>query len=150
MGCLLHFIGHNANVDQLVKLSPVEPCTIFERGERRSTRPNSRPPVTSGINLEVSEADFERFEEQLADALVFLRLHLPALKQLRNTSGVEHASLDFGIAMRNVIVQSDSFPAELLALLAQFDCGLVITQFPVGKKSKNLRRYRKAFRRAAI
>ena len=150
MGCLLHFIGRDADVDQLVKLSPVEPCTIFKRGERRSTRPNSRPSVTSGINLEVSEADFEQFDEQLADAIRFLRLHLPVLKQLRNITGVESASLDFGIAMRNVIAQSDSFPAELLALLGQFDCGLNLSQFPVGKKSRNLRRYRKVFRRAAF
>jgi hypothetical protein len=124
MGCLIHFVGREADVDQLVALSPVAPCTIWRRGEPRSSRPNSKKSLTSGVNLEVSEADFEELEQQQAEAIRFLRAHASALRNMREVAGVERASLDFGIAMRNVVVQSDRFPAELIAALATIGCEL--------------------------
>lgn len=104
--------------------------------------------MTSGVNLEVSDADFEEFEQQQADAIRFLRAHAVALRRMLEVPGVERATLDFGIAMRDVVVQSDSFPADLIAALAEVGCGMELTQFPVGRKAKNLRRYRKALRGA--
>lgn len=148
MGCILHFIGFDANVDRLKELSPVAPCRSFRRGEVRSTRPNSKLTATSGVTLLVSDADFEELERQLSDARSFLQTHASALKKMREVLGVERAGLDFGIAKRDVIVQVDIFPVDLIALLAEINCDLVLTQFPVSKRSKNRRRYRDAFRAA--
>ena len=148
MGCILYFVGFDADVDRLKELSPIAPYRTFRRGEAQSTRPNSRRAATSGVNLLVSDADFEELERQLSDAMSFLQAHAPALKKMREVPGVERAGLDFGIAKRDVIVQIDTFPADFLALLAEINCGLVLTQFPVSKRSKNRRRYREAFRAA--
>lgn len=148
MGCILHFVGFDADVDRLKELSPVIPCRTFRRGEARSTRPNSRITATSGVNLLVSDADFEELERQLSDARDFLQTHASVLKEMRKVPGVERAGLDFGIAKRDVIVQIDTFSADLIVLLAEINCGLVLTQFPVSKRSKNRRRYREAFRAA--
>jgi hypothetical protein len=112
----------------------------------RSSRPNSRPAVTSGLTLVVSDAEFEDLEQQQADAIQFLRAHSSILKNMSEVAGVEHAILDFGIAMRDVVVQSDHFPADLIAALAVAGCGMELTQFPTGRKAKNLKRYRKALR----
>jgi hypothetical protein len=148
MGCILNFVGRNADVAQLLVLSPIKPCNIFRYGEPRSSRPNSRICQTSGLNLEVSTADFEYLEEQQADAIRFLRTNAIVLKSMREVSGVEKAILDFGIQMRNVIVQSDAFPQELIGALATIGCDLELTQFLSGKKSRNRQRYRKMHRGA--
>lgn len=133
-------------MESLVALSPVEPCNVWRPGVPRSSRPNSRPAVTSGLTLAVSDAEFEDLEQQQADAIQFLRAHSSILKNMSEVAGVEHATLDFGIAMRDVVVQSDHFPADLIAALAVAGCGMELTQFPTGRKAKNLKRYRKALR----
>ena len=146
MGCILHFVGREADVERLVALSPVEPCSVWRRGVPRNARPNSRPAVTSGLTLTVSDAEFEDLEKQQADAIQFLRAHTSVLKSMSEVAGVEHATLDFGIAMRDVVIQSDHFPADLIAALAASGCSMELTQFPTGPKAKNLKRYRKALR----
>ena len=148
MACIFRLNGQQLDVEALARLSPVAPCAVFKRGEPVSARPNSRRAEISGINLEISDADFEDLERQQADAIAFLRTHASALLQMREFVGVEHASLDFGIAMRDVVVQSDVFPAELVGLIASLKCSLGLTQYPVSKTSRNIRRYRKALRGA--
>lgn len=149
MGCILSFNGPDADVAQLLALSPVEPFRARRRGEPLSSRPNSRLAVTSGITLQISDAEFEELEQQQADAIRFLHDHDQALQAMRKVEGVESACVDFGIAMRSVIVQSDTFPAELMAALAKLGCSMELTQYPTGPKARNLRRYRKAFRASA-
>lgn len=149
MGCILSFNGPDADVAQLLALSPVEPVRARRRGEPLSSRPNSRLAVTSGITLHISDAEFEELEQQQADAIRFLHDHDQALQAMRKVEGVESACVDFGIAMRSVIVQSDTFPAELMAALAKLGCSMELTQYPTGPKARNLRRYRKAFRASA-
>lgn len=148
MACIFHISGQDLDVEALVQLSPVEPCTVFRRGEPVSKRQNSRRAQISGINLEVSDADFDDLEQQQADAIAFLRTHASTLQEMRQLVGVERASLDFGIAMRDVVVQSDTFPAELIMLIAPLRCSLELSQYPVSKTSRNIRRYRKALRGA--
>ncbi len=64
MGCVIHVGGDSVNVDTLIENSPVQPCSVFRKGQPRSSRPNSRLCKTSGINLVVSEADFDAFDQQ--------------------------------------------------------------------------------------
>lgn len=148
MSCIFHLSGDELDVTKLIGFSPVEPCAVFRKGEARSPRPNARISRISGINIEVSSADFEKFEQQQEDAIAFLSANIAPLQEMRNLPGIERASLDFGIAMRSVVVQSDEFVIELIQLLSTLRCGLMLSQYPVGKKSKNLGRYRKALRSA--
>lgn len=149
MGCVLHFSGEVVELEQLMVICPVEPCTVFRKGEPRSSRPNSRLCRISGLNIEVSNADFEEFEAQQKDAIAFLRMHHSQIKAMRQVSGVSRACLDFGIAMRNVVSQSDQFDAELISLLGPLNVALVLSQYPVGKKDKKVKQYRRALRKMA-
>ena len=149
MSCVMHFTGDTVNVDDLVALCPVEPAVIFRKGERTSDRPNARLCVTSGISFCISEADFEDFETQKADAVAFLAQHRAALAKLRELPGLQHASIDFGIAMRNVVAQSDGFEPELIQLLAPLRLELVLSQYPVGRRMKRVRQFRRALRKRA-
>ena len=149
MSCVMHFTGDTVNVEDLVALCPVEPTVAFRKGEPRSSRPNARLCATSGISFCVSDAEFEDFEAQKVDAVAFLAKHGTALAKLRDVPGLQHASIDFGIAMRNVVAQSDGFEAELIQLLAPLRVELVLSQYPVGKKMKRVKQFRRALRKHA-
>lgn len=103
----------------------------------------------SGLSLVASEADFDLLEEQKREALEFLQEHRTALLAMRQFPGIELASIDFGISMRNVIVQSDSFEPQLLAVLADLNLRLVLSQYPMAGKAKKLKQYRRALRRGS-
>jgi hypothetical protein len=43
---------------------------------------------------------------------------------------VDGVSLDFGIVRRDVVVQSDDFPATLLALMGELGVSLMVSSYP--------------------
>lgn len=149
MGCVLHFFGDAADVAELECLCPTDPCNVFRKGEPRSNRPNARVARTSGISLVASEAEFDQLEQQQADALAFMRRHHAELQAMRSVQGVEIASIDFGITMRNVIVQGDCFEPELLVEIASLNMRLVLSQYPSQGRAKRVKQYRRALRSVA-
>jgi hypothetical protein len=148
MGCVLHFTGDLLDVDALAATSPTEPCTVWKKGEPRSKRPNAKLCLSSGVSIVVSDAEFENFEDQQQDAIDYFAVHHKVLAEMRGTPGITHASLDFGIAMRNVIVQSDAFSAELIATIGSLRLALMLSQYPVGQKFKRIKQHRRSLRRA--
>lgn len=76
----------------------------------------------SGLSLVASEADFDLLEEQKREALEFLQEHRTALLAMRQFPGIELASIDFGISMRNVIVQSEALSLNSLQYLLTSIC----------------------------
>lgn len=149
MGCVLHFFGDTADVAELERLCPTEPCNVFRKGQAKSSRPNARLARTSGISVVASDAEFELLEQQQVDALAFLRRHHVALHAMRSVQGVETASIDFGSTMRNVYVQGDSFEPDLLAEIANLRMRLVLSQYPPQGRAKRVKQYRRTLRSAA-
>ena len=149
MACVLHFTGDAAEVRELELLCPTEPCAVFRKGEPRSARPGARPAGTSGISVVASEADIEELELQQAEALVYLKAHHDRLLAMRSVAAVEAGSIDFGIAMRDVIVPGDSFEPDLLAEIASLRMRLVLSQYPPVGKAKKVKQYRRSQRSAA-
>ena len=125
MSCVLRAGGPDFNVDAFLDESPFEPCAVWHRGESRF---RSQPPsVDSGFNLDVGEGELR---EQIAGAIQFLIVHEAEIRRLSGCTGIE-IILDFAIARRNVIVQSDSFPATLIHLAGSLKLGIELTQYPV-------------------
>lgn len=149
MGCVLHFFGDAANVAELERLCPTEPCNVFYKGKPRSTRPNSRLSGTSGISIVASDADFDKLELQQTESLEFLTLHHAKLLDMRAVEGVETASIDYGISMRNVIVQGDAFEPELLAKIASLEMRMILSQYPPQGRAKKVKQYRRSLRNHA-
>ena len=149
MSCVLHFVGNAADVAELERLCPINPCNVFRKGQPRSSRPNARLAATSGVSFEASSADFDNLEQQQAEALAFLKLHHANLQAMRAVPGVEAASIDFGIAMRNVFVQSDCFHPDLIVEVARLKMQLVLSQYPPQGRAKRAKQYRRALRSAA-
>jgi len=93
-------------------------------------KPEGKKHLSSGARYIVSEADFDEFERQKLDAIEFLKRNGDQIQELMNLSGIDGADLDFGIYRRDVPVQCDNFPAELVKLAGIFGLGLEISHYP--------------------
>jgi hypothetical protein len=78
----------------------------------------------------VSNADFNEFPRQVEEAIAFLLSNREQVSRLSEFSGVEGPTLDFGIARRNVLLQCDCFPAELIRLAASCGLAIELSQYP--------------------
>ena len=133
MSCVLRANGSDFLVDRFLEHSDLIPCVVYRKGEPRSpaSKPKGKIHETSGLNIDVSEADFDNLEGQIQDAISFLKQHKKELERLRKFPGVEGLALDFGIAKRDVIAQYDYFPPELLYLAGSLGIGIELSQYPV-------------------
>jgi hypothetical protein len=116
--------------------SGLKPCELYRRGEPvfPASQPQGKKNDASGINLVVSDADFHEFPRQVEEATAFLQAHKEELARLRGFPGVEAMTLDFGIARRDVIVQSDFFPPSLIRLAGELGLGIELSQYPVDEE----------------
>ena len=149
MGCVLHFVGDDFDAHKLAESCPVEPCTVWRKGEPRSLSPNARICTSSGLSFVISDAEFECFEEQQSDAIQFLKVHQTEIRHMASHPGVLSSVIDFGVAMRDVIAQTDEFRADLITCVGELGLKLAISQYPVTQKFKRIKQYRRAFRKCA-
>jgi hypothetical protein len=93
-----------------------------------------------GLNLSVSERDFQDFGGQLADARRFLGRHDAKLRSLLGTSGVRSALLDFGVSDEidggrgPAVIMSFRFPAGLVAMAAGLGVDLELSIYPIHRR----------------
>ena len=78
----------------------------------------------------MSNADFSNLSAQILDAKLFLLQHVADLQTVQRFPGVESITLDFAIETRDVAVQSESFPADLLATLGRLGIDLTVSIYP--------------------
>jgi hypothetical protein len=83
-----------------------------------------------GLIADVGHEDSE-FKAQLREAEQFLTQHKAALFTLTTAPGFETAELDFGVWNKapEIMAQSHSFPAELVALAGQCGVGLTVSMY---------------------
>ncbi|MDD5069980.1 MAG: hypothetical protein PHV17_04565, partial [Candidatus Omnitrophica bacterium] len=94
-------------------------------------KPKGKKNNHSGINITVSKADFDNFKKQIRDTIKFLKINKNEIKKLVKFPGLdEEPELDFGIERRNVAVQSELFPAELVALCGKLGLALALSRYP--------------------
>jgi len=120
--------GAEFDVDAFVAGSPWSDINVYRRGEAKHPRskPNGERLSKSRLDVAISEADFDAFRIQVEDATRFLRCHATEIKRLVRFVGVEAVGLDFPISRRDVFLQSDTFPADLVRLAG--DCGIYLEQ----------------------
>ncbi|HEV7998820.1 MAG TPA: hypothetical protein VGP63_02995 [Planctomycetaceae bacterium] len=75
-------------------------------------------------------ADFHEFPKQVAGATAFLLAEAEEIRRLRTFPGVEDVTLDFGIERRDVVVQSDHLPADLIRAAGALGLGIELSQYP--------------------
>jgi hypothetical protein len=133
LAAVLRASGLEFDVDRFVAPCDWRIDKVFHRGEARgpTTRPGGRKNEESGLNVLVSDADFDRFAEQVRDAVAFLTDGAAEVRRLVTFPGVTGVVLDFGIAWRDVAAQSDQFPAELVRLAGASGIALELSHYPV-------------------
>ncbi len=99
MSCVLRASGENFDVDAFLATCELEPIAVFRKGEPRFPSRRSEGPcfLRSGLNFDVSEADFSELGRQVDEALAFVRDHSTFISSLRAFDGVDSVTLDFGV-----------------------------------------------------
>ena len=131
MTCILRASGQFFASRSYARRTTLSVVSVYVRGELRlpRTKPSGKRHTTSGVNIEVSNADFTNLKRQIRDAVAFLTQHRLALRRLARIAGVETMTLDFGIADRDVAVQSDYFPPELITAAGALGIGIEISRY---------------------
>lgn len=127
---MLRISGEELDVDLLVTTTSLIPEAIHRKGEpRHSNRPDGQKTKTSGASFVVSDADFDQFKIQKEEAIAFLAANRQELQRLMSLPGIEGGCLDFGIYQRDVPVQCDHFPVELVAMAGELGLGIELSQY---------------------
>ena len=124
-------------VDRFLEESSLKPYDVYHKGELR-LETSQQLHDSSGFKVEVSAAEFEDFEKQVADAISFLKQNRQELERLRGFPGVEGASLDFGLYKRDVFCQRDTLPSELLYLAGGIGLDIDLSQFPAVENAETV------------
>jgi len=127
LSCILRAAGDGFTVDTFLASTSLVAYDVFRRGEPKTSATQFK---TSGINIEVSATDFNDLEGQVEDAIRFLKSNREELKRLRRFQGVEDVRLDFAVEAKDVFVQSNYLPPELLALAAELGVGIELSIYP--------------------
>ena len=113
-------------MDALRDRMPLSVDREWRRGEPRTRRGEMHS--TSGFSVVISEADFDAFETQVADAAEFLRKHLSAVAEVAAFDGVDNVVLDFGASMgRDTVAVFRVFPPTLVRLAADAGISLCVS-----------------------
>ena len=133
MAAVLRASGPDFDVDAFVADCDWDVSKVYHRGEALlpRTQPHGRTHTESGLNIVVSDAGFDEFGDQIEDAIEFLRDNVLEVQKLVAFAGVTGAVLDFGIAWRDVVAQSDQFPSELVRLAGSCGIALELSHYPV-------------------
>jgi hypothetical protein len=128
--CTLRAAGTEFEVDKFLAASPIRPLVVYHAGDLKFTTKPDGPRLTrSGFNADVSNREWSDLVGQIEDAKVFLKDHGAELRRLVVFPGCDGVEIDFPLNLRigvnDIVVQSDTFPAELLLLAGA--CGVDIT-----------------------
>jgi len=130
MSCILRIAGEKLNINKLLAIDS-EPEVYWVKGEPRlQSDPNGKKHLNSGANYCISDADFNEFGLQKEEVIKYLNENGNKIKAIQSLAGSEGAYLDFAIEQRDVAVQCDSFPPELIKLAGALKLGIEISQYP--------------------
>ena len=83
-------------------------------------------------HFNVSDADFNNFNAQVNDAVVFLNSNGADLKRLMSEPRAS-GELDFAIEWLDVAFQCDTLPSALVCLAGGFGLALTLSHYPVSE-----------------
>jgi hypothetical protein len=131
MSCILRADGKDFDVDNFVEKSAMKVYSCWRKGERRfhESSTNTQKHESSGIQIEVSNAEFSELAMQIDDAIKFLKENAGEVKKLVSFPGVEGAELDFGVESKPLAFYT--FPAELVSLAGAVGVALIVSAYPI-------------------
>lgn len=135
MSCILRVSGAELNVEALLCIVDLKPDRIWRRGEPgRASKPEGKRHDHSGATFVASDADFDEFEEQIEEATCYLETHCRQIASIASFEGVQHATLDIGIALRDVAIHSDILPLRFLRAAADAGISVELSHYPCSEE----------------
>lgn len=134
MSCILRASGVDFDVTAFVASCELEPLKVFKKGEARypASQPEGPTRERSGINFEVSDADFSELELQMQEALTFFQQHEIFISALKAFPGVENVTIDFGAEIHPLGWCSFNFSSDLLLAVGRLGISLELSVYPIG------------------
>jgi hypothetical protein len=131
MPAVLRAYGKNFDVDAFLTDCALPVCEVKRRGQPvfPASQPDGRRHEASGVHVLASDADFNQFPRQVEESITFLQGSEAELRRLCSFPGVEGVTLDFGIERRDVAVQCDRLPAELIRLAGLLALDIELSQY---------------------
>ena len=134
MSCVLTIGGKKFDADAFVNKTKLKPYRVRYKGEPiHANKPKGKKQLFSSISIDVSEASFDDFIQQVNDAIRFLKKNKLKLTHILSTKEIEFANLDFGITSRladnKIAVQVDTFPKELLTLAGNAGINIILSNY---------------------
>jgi hypothetical protein len=127
---MLHISGSELDIDSLASLINITPNKIWKKGElRRSNNPTKGIWDNSGLSSVVSEAEFNELTKQIEEVISYIKSNRESFEHMSSYPGVDQKLFDFGIERRDVPVQCDYFPPELVTLAGKYGFGIELSQY---------------------
>ncbi len=132
MSAVLRAAGREFDVEAFLASSTLKPCRVYRRGEPRfpGALSGDKRNDKSGMNIPVAVAEFADLPGQVAEARAFLQTEAKEIRRLVTFPGVEGVALDFGIERRDVAIQCDRLPADLIRLAGSLGLEIELSQYP--------------------
>jgi hypothetical protein len=131
VSCILRAGGKKFDVDKFLKVTKLKPCNVFRKGEPKfRLEPKRGKILSSGINIQASGASFRDFNRQVKESIVFLKKNKNEIMKLAAFPGLGHyLELDFSVSTRDVYIQSDNFPPELIKVAGELGLSITLTRY---------------------
>lgn len=131
MSCVLRIYGKKFNLDKFLTQSSLKPSAVFRKGEPRiKDNPKWKKHLENGVNIGLSYESFDNLDGQIKDAIKFLKKNKKELKRTIASKEINGIwVLDFAIKRRDVAVQFEEFPQELLLLLGSLGITLQVSYY---------------------
>ncbi|MVN86571.1 hypothetical protein GO986_07310 [Deinococcus sp. HMF7620] len=143
MSCILRVYGH-FDVTAFLAGTAFAPHWVWRAGDLLGRPP--RPVGDSGFLLATSQAEFDQPGQQIEDTILFLETHNASLLAMHQrltatdpTLNHSDMELDFGIEDRvgtpdeqgrEIVLQGDYFPSQLIRLAGQLGLSLTVSRYP--------------------
>ncbi len=133
MAAVIRAYGDDFDVDAFLEGCTLPVCAVKRRGEPRlpASQPDGPRLERSGVHVLASDADFDEFPRQVAEATAFLEAQSEQLRRLIEWPGVEGVDLDFGLEWRDVLLQCDYLPPKLIRIAGSLGLGIEVSHYPI-------------------
>lgn len=139
MSAVLRAYGLVFDVDAFLAGCTLPVCAVKRRGEPvfAASQLDGRKHKQSGVHVVASDADLGELPRQIAEATAFLRAEAGQVRRLCEWPGVEGVTLDFGVERRDVAVQCDFLPPDLVRLTGSLGLGIELSQYPAAGEEED-------------
>jgi hypothetical protein len=130
MSCVLRVTGKDLNIDDVLSIN-LKTDSFWKKGQPKSSvKSDGEKHKNSGVTYLTSNAEFENFELQVKESINYLAENVDKIKSILSFPDIDFAVLDFGIVWRDVAIQSDYFPPDLVKIAGELGLGIELSQYP--------------------